>query len=43
MCRGIQLREIDDSYESEYDKNEPRPLLRDYCTKEYGIPGYALL
>jgi hypothetical protein len=36
------LKEIDDSYESEYDKSEPRLLLCDYCQKEYMIPGYQL-
>lgn len=34
------LKEIDDSYESEHDKHEPRLLLCDYCQKEYMIPGY---
>ena len=36
------LQEIDDSYESEYDKHEPRLLLCDYCTKEYLIPAYPI-
>jgi hypothetical protein len=36
------LQEIDDSYESEYDKCEPRLLLCNYCQKEYMIPGYKL-
>jgi len=36
------LKEIDDSYESEYDIHEPRLLLNDYCMKEYLIPGYQL-
>ena len=29
------LQEIDDSYESEYDKHEPRLLLCGYCQREY--------
>ena len=28
------LDEIDDSFESEYDKHEPRLLLCSFCTKE---------
>jgi hypothetical protein len=36
------LQELDDSYESEYDKHEPGLLLCDYCQKEYIIPGYQL-
>jgi hypothetical protein len=36
------LKEIDDSYQSEYDKHEPRLLLCEYCQKEYMIPGYTL-
>jgi hypothetical protein len=35
------LDEIDDSYESEYDKHEPRLLLCSFCTKEYNIPSYS--
>lgn len=35
------LREIDDSYESEYDKHEPRLLLCDYFEKEHVIPAYS--
>ena len=34
------LKEIDDSFESEYDKHEPRLMLCDYCQKEYLIPSY---
>ena len=34
------LDEIDDSFESEYDKHEPRLLLCSYCIKEYKIPSY---
>ena len=34
------LDEIDDSFESEYDKHEPRLLLCLFCTKEYNIPSY---
>lgn len=34
------LKEIDDSYESEYDKREPTLLLCNYCKKEYQIPSY---
>jgi hypothetical protein len=33
---------ITNSDESEHDKQEPRLLLGDYCTKEYMIPGYPL-
>jgi hypothetical protein len=36
------LDEIDDSYESEYDKHEPRLLLCSYCKKEYMIPSYFI-
>jgi hypothetical protein len=36
------LQEIDDSYESEYDKHEPSLILCDFCKKEYQIPGYPL-
>ncbi|HEY7109464.1 MAG TPA: hypothetical protein VH415_08565 [Nitrososphaeraceae archaeon] len=34
------LQEIDDSYESEYDRHEPRLLLCAYCVKEYLLPSY---
>ena len=34
------LDEIDDSYESEYDKHEPRLLLCSFCSNEYNIPSY---
>ena len=34
------LNEIDDSFESEYDKTEPKLLLCGYCQKEYLIPSY---
>ena len=34
------LDEIDDSFESEYDKHEPRLLLCSFCKKEYNIPSY---
>ncbi|HEY7109234.1 MAG TPA: hypothetical protein VH415_07405 [Nitrososphaeraceae archaeon] len=36
------LKEIDDSYESLQDKQEPRLLLCDNCRNEYLIPGYSL-
>ena len=36
------LDEIDDSYESEYDKHEPRLLLCSFCSKEYNIPSYFI-
>lgn len=36
------LDEIDDSFESEYDKHEPRLLLCSFCTKEYNIPSYFI-
>jgi hypothetical protein len=34
------LDEIDDSFESEYDKHEPRLLLCSFCSLEYNIPSY---
>ena len=34
------LDEIDDSFESDDDKHEPRLLLCCFCTKEYNIPSY---
>ena len=34
------LDEIEDSFESEYGKHEPRLLLCSFCTKEYNIPSY---
>jgi uncharacterized protein (UPF0305 family) len=34
------LTEIDDSYESEYDKSEPKLLLCSYCKNEYLLPNY---
>ena len=34
------LDEIDDSFESEYDKHEPRLLLCSFCTREYNILSY---
>ena len=36
------LDEIDDSFESEYDKHQPRLLLCSFCTKEYNIPSYFI-
>jgi hypothetical protein len=36
------LDEIDDSYESEYDKHEPRLLLCSSCKREYMIPSYFI-
>jgi hypothetical protein len=36
------LDEIDDSFESEYDKHEPRLLLCSFCSKEYNIPSYFI-
>jgi hypothetical protein len=35
------IKEIDDSYESEYEKHEPKLLLCNYCQKEYLIPSYT--
>jgi hypothetical protein len=35
------LDEIDDSFESEYDKHEPRLLLCSFCSREYNIPSYC--
>ena len=32
--------EVNNSSESEYDKQEPRLLLCDYCNKQYMIPCY---
>lgn len=37
------LDEIDNSFESEYDKHEPRLLLCASCSKEYNIPSYCPL
>ena len=34
------LYEIDDSFESEYDKYEPRLLLCSFCSTEHNIPSY---
>ena len=34
------LDEIDNSFESEYDKHEPWLLLCSFCSKEYNIPSY---
>jgi hypothetical protein len=36
------LDEIDDSFEYEYDKHEPRLLLCTFCSKEYNIPSYFI-
>lgn len=36
------LDDIDNSYESEYDKHEPRLMLCDYCQNEYLIPAYPI-
>ena len=36
------LDEIDNSYESEYDKHEPRLLLCSFCKREYMIPSYFI-
>lgn len=35
-----KLDEIDDSFESEADKKEPRLMLCSFCQKEYLIPSY---
>ena len=39
------LTEIDDSFESDYDKSTyeygPRLILCDYCAKEYLLPAYV--
>ena len=35
------LDEINDSYESEYDKVEPSLMLCKSCTQEYLIPSYC--
>ena len=40
--RISMLKEINDSYESLQDKQEPRLLLCDHCQNEYLIPGYPL-
>ena len=37
------LDEIDNSYESEHDKQQPRLLLCLSCTKEYKIPSYFVV
>jgi hypothetical protein len=36
------LTEINNSYESEYDKSESRLLLCNYCQTEYLIPTYQI-
>ena len=36
------LDQIDNSYETEYDKHEPRLLLCSFCKKEYMIPSYFI-
>ena len=36
-----KLDEIDNSFESEYDKHEPRLLLCSFLHKEYNIPSYC--
>jgi hypothetical protein len=36
------LDEINGSYLDEYDKQEPRLLVCEYCQKEYMIPGYPI-
>lgn len=38
--RNNVLDEIDDSFESEHDKHEPRLSLCPICTKRYNIPSY---
>jgi hypothetical protein len=35
------LNEINDSYESEYDKVEPKLMLCSSCQQEYMIPSYC--
>ena len=35
------LDEIDNSYESEFDKHEPRLLLCSSCSRRYMIPTFA--
>ncbi len=37
-----KLDEIDNTYESEYDKHEPRLLLCRFCQKEYLISAYPI-
>ncbi len=34
------MKEIDDSYESEQDKQEPRLLLCGFCKRQYNIPSW---
>lgn len=34
------LDELNNSYEDEYDKQEPKLLLCNYCIKEYQIPSF---
>ena len=36
------LDEINDSFESEHDKHEPRLLLCSFCSNEYNIPSYFI-
>ncbi|MGA7009508.1 MAG: hypothetical protein WB612_07185 [Nitrososphaeraceae archaeon] len=35
------LAEINDSFESEHDKSEPRLILCNRCSEEYMIPSYC--
>lgn len=37
------LDDVNNSYESEHDKQEHRLLLCDYCKREYLNPGYEIL
>ncbi len=34
------MNEINDSFDSDYDRQEPRLMLCAFCTKEYNIPSW---
>ncbi len=38
-----KMEDINNSYESEYDRHEPKLLLCAFCTKEYNIPSWIWL
>ena len=40
QCQIDKIDEIDNSFETAYDKQEPRLLLCNQCEKEYDIPSW---
>ena len=40
QCQIDKIDEIDNSFETAYDKQEPRLLLCNQCEKEYDIPNW---